>query len=116
MPSQTQTPSNNQLSIIYRLEPGCLGPDGTEKIDAFCQIAQQHFQQNTALHIGLQIEPRFDKSLPEMEFALSGKKLNREQAQKYLDLFSENLTSFENELADQLATDIDAFLAGNNCL
>ncbi len=114
MPSQTHTPSNNQLSIIYRLEPGCLGPDGTEKIDAFCQIAQQHFQQQTHLHVGLQLIPRNDKSLPEMEFEFAGKKLNREQAQKYLDLFNEDLETFEHELADQLALEINTFLAGDN--
>ena len=34
--------SNLQLAVIYRVEPGCLGPEGAAHIEGFCQFAQLH--------------------------------------------------------------------------
>jgi hypothetical protein len=37
-------PEGKKLSVTCRVESGCLGPDGANKIVAFCQFAQQEIQ------------------------------------------------------------------------
>lgn len=36
--------SNVMLLILHRLEPGCLGPDGADHVEQFCQLAEKAIQ------------------------------------------------------------------------
>jgi len=98
-----------KLSVIYRVEPGCLGPDGENKIVEFCKFAQRDVQSLDIGCVGLSIEPRVDKKLPEMQYNVVGKKMNRSQAEKYLHCFDKSLDEFESHLIDRLAVLIDDY-------
>ena len=34
---------NKKLTLVIRLESGCLGPKGADLIDDFCSVAQKEF-------------------------------------------------------------------------
>ena len=70
---------NKKLTVIYRLEPGCLGPQGLDHIDNFCYFAQEKVQSIDSDIIIWKVLPRNDKILPEMEYKLNNKKLSREK-------------------------------------
>ena len=53
--------SNMQLTVIYRVEPGCLGPEGATHIEGFCQFAQPLVAAHTPAFMQWQLQPRFDK-------------------------------------------------------
>jgi hypothetical protein len=108
----TQSLSDDKkLTVLFRVEPGCLGPDGATNIEAFCQYAQQNVTDIDAGFVIWQIIPRFDKSLPELEYQVNQKKLNHHQAVKYLNVFDECLDDFEMHLNDRLGQLIEAYLS-----
>lgn len=102
MPSSSALDNNKKLEVNYRVEGGCLGPVGHTYIDNFCEYAQQHIENNRANFISLNIMPRHDKSIPEMQFKVLSKKVSHAQAEKYLSIFGQNLDDFESELIDQI--------------
>lgn len=89
---------DNKLRIIFRVEPGCLGPEGLTHIESFCELAQQEISLIYPAFIAWQIIPRYDKSLAEIQYLFHNKNLSEAQAQKYLDRFSVSL----DELVEQL--------------
>ncbi|MDD1780763.1 hypothetical protein LRP49_06045 [Enterovibrio sp. ZSDZ35] len=99
-----------KLNVICRLEPGCLGPQGSSKIDDFCQYILEEMNALNTAFISLVVVPRNDKTLPEMQFNVLGKKMNRDQAGKYLQKFDKNLDDFEGELEGKLEILIDKFM------
>jgi hypothetical protein len=101
---------HQKLSITYRVEPGCLGPDGGNVADEFCAVAQQEFKSLDADCVIWNIVARHDKSLPEMQFHVLGKMLTEAQASKYLAGFEKDLDELEGHLSDKLATLIDNFM------
>ena len=103
-------PEDKKLSITYRVEPGCLGPDGTDIVDNFCSVAQDEFKSLDAGFVKWNIVPRNDKSLPEMQFNVLGKMITEAQAEKYLAAFDKNLEEVEGHLSDKIATLIDDFM------
>ena len=102
-------PDNKKLLVIFRMEPGSLGPEGKEYINDFCDFAQLQLQACASEYIILSIQPRLDKALAEMEFQVSSKKLSRAKANQYLNLFAENLTHFEEQLEDNLEAIINQY-------
>jgi hypothetical protein len=103
--------ADKKLSIIFRVEPGCLGPQGSAHVSGFCDFAQQECHSLESDYIDWNIVPRNDKSLPEIEFALAGKKISSSQAEKYLILFDKKLDAVEEHLGDRLETLIVRFLS-----
>ncbi|PKF50324.1 hypothetical protein [Enterovibrio nigricans] len=103
-------PEEMKLNVICRLEPGCLGPKGASKIDDFCQYIADEMNALNSTIISLAVVPRNDKSLPEMQFNVLGKKMSREQAEQYLQKFQKNLDDFEAELESKLETLINKFM------
>jgi hypothetical protein len=93
---------NQKLYVTFRLEPGCLGPQGEDHISDFCTTAQQRVEKIHADFVSWSIVPRTDKMLPELEYKLNNKKLNHDKAEKYLELFNKNLNEFEENLQDKL--------------
>jgi hypothetical protein len=99
-----------KLIVIFRVEPGCLGPQGETHVDDFCFSAQKMVEADDTDIVNWKIMPRRDKKQPEMEFKLNNKLLTHTQAAKYLKLFNKNLTEFEECLHDKLANHIDEYL------
>ncbi|CZF78619.1 hypothetical protein GCE9029_00953 [Grimontia celer] len=110
MGSAATVPEEMKLNVICRLEPGCLGPQGASKIDDFCQYILDEMNALNTGFISLAVVPRNDKSLPEMQFNMSGRKLTRDQAGKYLQKFDKSLDDFEGELEGKLEVLIDKFM------
>ena len=103
-------PQDKKLTVIFRLEPGCLGPDGSDHIEAFCGVAQRQIATMDADFVHWVLIPRFDKSLAEMQYKVSDKNLSHEQAVKYLSMFDKELDEFEEHLHDRVAHMIDEYL------
>lgn len=101
---------SKKLTVTFRVEPGCLGPQGEEIVDEFCVAAQKLIEVNNADIIIWCIVPRLDKTQLEMEFKLNNKKLPRDKAEKYLNLFDLKIDEFEECLHDKLALFIDEYL------
>lgn len=99
-----------KLTVVSRIEPGCLGPDGIEHIDEFCTTAQQAFDGIDADFIQWQLSPRHNKNLPEMQYKLMNRLLSHDKADKYLQLFDKSLDEFETHLHEKLAELIDDYL------
>jgi len=101
---------DKKLCVTFRLEPGCLGPQGVEYITDFCESAQKTISDTNAEFVILNIMPRHDKTLPEIEYKINNKKLSHDKAVKYLNVFDKNLDEFEACLQDKLAIHIDEYL------
>jgi len=101
---------NKKLQVIFRVEPGCLGPKGAEYVVDFCLTAQKAVDNIDADFVHWEITPRDDKELPEMEYKLASKKLTHDKAEKYLSLFNKDLDEFEGHLHDKLALLIEDYL------
>ncbi|WP_407332563.1 hypothetical protein [Enterovibrio sp. 27052020O] len=99
-----------KLNILCRLEPGCLGPQGASKIDDFCQYIKQDMLALNSDSVTLNVVPRNDKSLPEIQFTVMGKMMTRKQAEQYLERLDQNLDNFEALFEDKLEKLIDKFM------
>ena len=99
-----------KLTVVFRVEPGNLGPKGSQYIDAFCEFAQQEVETIDADFVHWDISPRNDKSLAEMEYKLNNKKLSQQKATRYLHLFNKNLDEFEEHFHQKLVRIIEQYL------
>lgn len=102
-------PKEKKLLLTYRVEPGCLGPDGINFIKDFCKHAADAFINHHEHYVAYQFVPRYDKSLVEMEFTINNKRLSDAKANQYMSLFTQTLEGFEEDLQDQLTSLIDTF-------
>ena len=103
-------PLKLKLTITFRVEPGCLGPDGIDHIDSFCQFAQNEVAILDSDFMLWLIIPRYDKSLLETEYSSNNKRLDHDKAEKYLRVFGKELEDFEEHLHDKLSILIDQYL------
>ncbi|MFT6985995.1 MAG: hypothetical protein ACJAT7_001816 [Psychromonas sp.] len=102
-------PEHKKMLVIFRMEPGSLGPNGSEYIKEFCEFAQIQLQAGASAFITWSIVPRSDKTRAEIEFQILSKKLSRGKASQYLNLFGESLDSFEAQLEDNLEAIINQY-------
>ncbi|GIU54107.1 hypothetical protein [Shewanella sp. KT0246] len=102
---------DNKLIVLYRLEPGCLGPDGTDHIETFCNLAQQALAAFDTDSCQWFLEPRFNKQLNEMAYCLANKMLTREQAAKYLARLGDDLEQVQESFEDKLTLLINQYIA-----
>lgn len=100
-------PIYKKLNVLFRVEPGCLGPDGINHVERFCKYAALRMD---ASYIRWVITPRYDKSLPEIEYKVGNKQINPYQAQQYLIVLDKSMEDFEEILQEKLAELIDEFL------
>lgn len=103
--------NEKKLTIIYLVEPGCLGPEGATLIEGFCEFAQNKMSSLDSPFVHWSVVPRYDKSLPEIQYAVTGRGLSQAQANKYLTMLDQNLDDYEGEFADKIATLIGEFSA-----
>jgi hypothetical protein len=111
MKDKLPLPFEKKLTVIFRLEEDCLGPDGIQSVDQFCQHAEDHVSTIDADFVHWVIQARHDASLTEMEYSINHKKLTHDQAAKYLLMFDKQLDDFEAHLHDSLTTLIDNYLS-----
>ena len=111
MPTFLPLPLYKKLTVIFRVEPGCLGPHGAQHIDAFCKFAKKEVANLDSDFVRWVIVPRFDKSLAETEYKTNNKRLDYAKAEKYLRVFAKDLEQFEEHLQHKLALLIDQYLA-----
>jgi hypothetical protein len=105
------TPSEDKkLTLIIRVESGCLGPKGLDIVDDFCRLAQKEFESFYADFMHWQIVPRHDAASPEMSYYIDKKRLDSAKAAKYLALFDQDLASIETELEEKLTGLINTYL------
>ena len=110
MNSTTQLSIEKKLTVIFRVESGCLGPDGKQLVKEFCELAQSEVESVDSNFINWVITPRTDKSQPEMQFEISGKTLTPDKAEKYLCLFDVKLDVLESELFEKITDLVDQYL------
>ena len=103
-----------QLIVMARVEPGSLGPDGMERVESFCRFANQRLSHSPVNHFSRwRVIPRYDKTLPEIEYFIADKKLNPLQVGKYLSCFQSNLDHFEEQFYLSLTDLIEQYLSTN---
>ncbi|MGH1461162.1 MAG: hypothetical protein ACRBB6_03910 [Neptuniibacter sp.] len=102
-------PEEKKLTVIFRIESGCLGPEGTSHVARFCGIALKQFQNTHTDFMHWQVVPRLDKTLPELGYSIGTRPLVREHAKKYLQHFDIEIDQFEMEVFDQLPEMIDQY-------
>ena len=102
-------PMYKKLTVTFRVEPGCLGPDGADHIENFCKFAKKEVASLDSDFVRWIITPRYDKSLPETEYTTNNKRLDHDKAEKYLQVFSKELDDFEEHLQDKLSVLIDEY-------
>ncbi|WP_434360440.1 hypothetical protein NF212_07970 [Parasalinivibrio latis] len=102
-----------KLKVLCRLEPGCLGPNGINHIEAFCGVAQKPIQSLLGDRIEWELTPRYDKSEPEFDYVLANRLLTESQAEKYLssleltpedveEMFNERLTGYITQFMERV--------------
>ncbi|CAG9298328.1 hypothetical protein [Celerinatantimonas diazotrophica] len=97
------------LQLTMRIEPGCLGPDGVEHVEQFCQFALEPFNRLGGQALQWTLIPRYDKQLPEIEYGLGQHRLSYAQAKRYLEHWSLNLDEEEEHISELLSELIDQF-------
>ncbi len=102
--------NDKKLTVVYRIEPGCLGPKGNELVEDFCLFAQQKFEPVNANIINWIITPRLDKSLPELQYQIQDKLLTTDHAARYLSMFDTDITEFEEHMEETLVESIEQFM------
>ncbi|WP_299199128.1 hypothetical protein [uncultured Amphritea sp.] len=99
-----------KLLVIYRVEAGCLGPEGGSLVVAFCDFAQQSIQSLDSDLISWNIIPRNSKTDPEIEYNVVGKRISYAQATRYIELFGRTFDGFEAHLSERIAHYIEDFM------
>ncbi|WP_108652245.1 hypothetical protein [Dongshaea marina] len=109
--SQNQPLTDEQkLTVTHYVEPGCLGPDGKDHIEAFCQHAQKVIEAIDPEFVNWVIKPRYDKSVDDTQYHFANKRLTEAQAAKYLARFGQDIDEFEEQFNDQIMHEIEEFL------
>lgn len=103
------TSTAKKLKVIYRIEPGCLGPQGESHIIGFCDFAQKNFQPAQSELFQFEIVPRRDKSQPEKQYNINDKKLPHDKVTRLLDSLDKNINEFEDELDEHLVSLIELY-------
>jgi hypothetical protein len=103
--------STKKLVILFRLEPGCLGPDGVDHIETFCHVAERALVTLNADVCHWFLAPRFDKNVIEIQYSLAGKVLSRDKALKFIASFEQNLDEIEGRFEDKLTQLINQYIA-----
>lgn len=114
MKNRLPLPQEKKLTIVYRIEPGCLGPNGKDHIIEFCSFAQKEVESIDSDFILWVIEPRYDKAMPETQYKINNKRLTHGKASKYLNIFKKNIDEFEEHLNEKVVHLIDQYLGRLN--
>ena len=111
MDNTNPVPDEKILTLTFRVEPGCLGPDGISQIEDFCLFAQNHLSTVNSNFLLMKIIPRHDKSMPELQYQINNKTLSQNQVTKYLELFKKDTSSIEEDFQEEIAQLIEEYTA-----
>ncbi|MFY8352255.1 hypothetical protein AAEU29_17070 [Pseudoalteromonas sp. SSM20] len=100
--------SNIKLVIRFRLEPGCLGPTGTDYVEDFCRLI--NLVEFSYPFVELNVIPRYDKTLPEWEYLLSDKLISESQADRVLELHNFTIESMEEAVDEFITLKVEQFM------
>jgi len=104
-------PSSEPTFIInYSVEAGCLGAQGTQKIEGFCLFLTQKMAQNFPDFCTWDITPQVDIHQRHIRYTLNNKKLSIEQATRYLDAHNLTIKIFEDKMDDFAIDLIEEYL------
>lgn len=104
-----QIPHDKRITVNFRIEPGCLGPEGDTIVDAFCMNANKKLSISYPDYINWNVTPRHDKTLPELDYGIGRRSLSREHAERYLSMLNIQIEQFEIKVFDQLPDLIDQY-------
>ena len=110
MKNHFSLPEDKKLTLVIRIEAGCLGPNGDEHIEEFCKLVQVEVEPDYSEFVRCELIPRYDKMLPEVQYKTINKILDREKASKYLGVFGKSLDELEYHIQEILAVLIDQYL------
>jgi len=110
MNAKTPLSHAQKLTILCRVEPGCLGPTGASLVDGFCVFAQPRLEAMDPEVVNWKLVPRKDKLLPEMHYQMGNKVLTYDQAGKYLSLFGKEIEDYEEDFHGVLANLVNEHL------
>ncbi len=99
-----------KLQLQFRLESGALGPDGKNKLNAFCQFSNQAFKDFEADILSCSFLPRNGLEDDEISYFVAGRALSRKQAKRYLKALNKDIDKLEMELHERLLALIEAFM------
>ncbi len=103
-------PDEKKLLVTYRVESGCLGPEGECYVSSFCEFAQREIQPLYSDFIAWNVISRDDKHEPEIQYNLVTKRVSHSQAGRYFLAFGSNIDQFEIDLSEKLTELIDEFM------
>jgi len=103
-------PDHKKLTVFYKMEPGCLGPDGVSLIEDYCHFAQSSIEKLNYSFANWVIEPRYDKNLPEVQYKINGRELLPSMVERYLVFFDITLDGFEDSFNEILTEAIEEFV------
>lgn len=103
-------PDERKLTVVFRVEAGCLGPQGASHVASYCAFAGERVATLDAGFVRWLIIPRDDKHDPEMEYRVGDKRLSHDQAARYLAVFGKSLDEFEGHLHDRITELIEEFM------
>ena len=109
-------PQDKKLTILFRVEAGCLGAEGDKIIKDFCRYAQQEKQQIASDYIHWLIDHRENNSQAEIQYQVGNKRLPRDKAEKYLHLFKIKIDDVEEQLFDKTTSLIETYRSLNGKL
>ncbi len=98
------------LQLIVRVEPGSLGPDGLDHVEAFCEVANKVFAKVDYAQLSFNIVPRYDKSLDELQLLMNDVPLPAQRASLVLDKLNVTFDQVEEEVMERISKLIDRFL------
>jgi len=98
------------LQLMIRVEPGSLGPDGVDHVEAFCVVAEKVFAKVEFANLSFKVVPRYDKTQAELELFMNKISLPEQRARLVLDKLNVTFEQIEEEVMERISTLIDRFL------
>lgn len=102
--------TQHNFCIFYYIEAGCLGANGAQVVDGFCDFLEKKLNSTHAKLCYWSIQPLSDINLPHFKYVLEDKKLSLEQATRYLEKHQFTLKQFEDDIDDLVIDFIEEYL------
>jgi len=103
------TTSHHLFTVSYFIESGCLGAQGAQRIDGFCEFVTIKLKQSFPAFCSWNIKPLIDNQQRHIQYTLNQKTLTLEQAKRYLDTQHQDINSFENNVDDFVIDSIEEY-------
>jgi len=110
MNNYSDLPDNKKLTVIYRVEHGCLGPQGKEHVENFCDFAQQSFTAPWSSFVDWKFIPRNGITQPEIQYEINSRLLSDDKAEKYLAMFDTTAEHLENHVHEKIFSLIEQYM------